>query len=261
VSRLCCVESVGILRWSRGEFSEVEDIVLEEATVEIYLNGEFLVRLQALPRDLAELGVGYVVSEGFSTPGRVRAWSSRGFKIEVQAERLFSTEGTPSHTSSCGGGFVSTVIPDWVRPFDPSEGPAISPETVERASLVIMRGTELHKRTGATHVAGAFDPAGNPLFVYEDVGRHNAVDKVIGRVVMTNTRAEGLILAVSGRLTLEMAMKALRSGVRVLVSKSAPTSAAVRVARRFNLTLIGFARGNRFNVYSAPERLYLNPSA
>ncbi len=258
---MCCTGSIGILRWSGGELSEVEDVVVEEATVEIYLNGEFLVRLQALPSDLSELGVGYVVSEGLSTPEGVRAWGARGTRVEIQAEARPPARRTLTLTTSCGGGVASVALPEGIRPLDPSEGPTISPDAVERVSQTIMRGTELHRRTGATHVAGAFDSFGEPLFVYEDVGRHNAVDKVIGRAVMTHTSTKDIVLAVSGRLTLEMTLKALRSGVRVLVSKSAPTLAAVEVARRSNLTLIGFARGPRFNVYSAPERLSLIPPA
>ncbi len=247
------MEGVEILRWSRGEFSEVEDVVVVEVPVEIYLNGEFLARLQALPSDLTELGVGYVVSGGFSAPEGVMAWRSRGARVEVQAQARHAP-GSQSTTVSSGGA-ASAAFPEGVGPFDPSEGPIIFPEAVVRVSQIITRGTELHRGTGATHVAGAFNPLGDPLFVYEDVGRHNAVDKVVGRAVMTRTPIGDLVLAVSGRLTLEMTLKALRSGVRVLVSKSAPTLAAVEVARRFNLTLIGFARGNRFNVYSAPERL------
>ncbi len=257
MSHPCCVEGVEILRWSRGRFSEARDVVVEEVPVEIYLNGEFLVRLQALPSDLTELGVGYVVSEGYSAPENVRAWRSRGARVEVQAEDGH-TPGAPSPTPSHDVA-ASAIIPEGVMPFDPSEGPIASPEAVKRVSQTITRGTKLHRKTGATHVAGAFTPLGDVLFLYEDVGRHNAVDKVIGRAVMTKAPLGDVILAVSGRLTLEMALKALRSGVKILVSKSAATLAAVEVARRFNLTLIGFAREGRFNVYSAPERLTLSP--
>ena len=114
---------------------------------------------------------------------------------------------------------------------------------------------DLFAATGAVHAAAAFDGDGNVLLTREDVGRHNAVDKVIGAMLLAGQLpASGCGLFVSGRASVEMVQKAWAGGFGTLVAVSAPTSLAVHAARRANLVLAGFVRGDRFNVY-APERL------
>jgi FdhD protein len=114
---------------------------------------------------------------------------------------------------------------------------------------------ELFGTTGAVHAAGAFDASGTVRLVREDVGRHNAVDKVIGAMLLAgDLPATGLGLFVSGRASVEMVQKAWAAGFGTLVAVSAPTALAVDAARRANLTLAGFMRPDRFNIY-APERL------
>jgi FdhD protein len=113
----------------------------------------------------------------------------------------------------------------------------------------------LFAATGAVHAAAAFDAEGNVLLTREDVGRHNAVDKVIGAMLLAGQLpASGRGLFVSGRASVEMVQKAWAGGFGTLVAVSAPTALAVHAARRANLVLVGFVRGDRFNVY-APERL------
>jgi FdhD protein len=111
-------------------------------------------------------------------------------------------------------------------------------------------------RTGGLHAAGLFGTDGRALLIREDVGRHNAVDKVVGRLLLEGELpARGTILAVSGRAGYELVQKAVAAGIPALVAVGAPSSLAIQVARRFGLTLVGFLRGERFNVYSGWERL------
>jgi FdhD protein len=111
-------------------------------------------------------------------------------------------------------------------------------------------------RTGGLHAAGLFDKTGKLLCVREDVGRHNAVDKVVGRALLDgDLPASTSILVVSGRAGYEIVQKSISAGIPVLAAVGAPSSLAVALAREFNQTLVGFLRGDRFNVYAAPERL------
>ncbi|MEM3268770.1 MAG: formate dehydrogenase accessory sulfurtransferase FdhD, partial [Metallosphaera sp.] len=110
--------------------------------------------------------------------------------------------------------------------------------------------------TGGLHAAGLFSTEGEMLYLYEDVGRHNAVDKIVGRLLMRNELpASSTILQVSGRIGYEIVSKAIMAGIPVVSGISAPTSYAIKIAEDSGITLIGFSRGESFNVYAHPERI------
>jgi FdhD protein len=114
-------------------------------------------------------------------------------------------------------------------------------------------------RTGGLHAAGLFDAGGELIALREDVGRHNAVDKVVGRLLLDGRLpASNMQLVVSGRAGYEIVQKSIGAGIPLMAAVGAPSSLAVAMAREFNQTLVGFLRGDRFNVYSAPDRLTKN---
>jgi FdhD protein len=113
------------------------------------------------------------------------------------------------------------------------------------------------ERTGGLHAAGLFSAAGELLHAREDIGRHNALDKVVGRMLLDGKLpASSNILVVSGRAGYEIVQKSIAAGIPILAAVGAPSSLAVALAREFNQTLVGFLRGMRFNVYSAGERIH-----
>ena len=135
-------------------------------------------------------------------------------------------------------------------------GPRLEPATVAALPDRLRSAQGVFDSTGGLHAAGIFDPDGEVVTVREDVGRHNAVDKLIGWAVLQNRLplTENVVM-VSGRSSYEILQKCLSAGVPIVCSVSAPSSLAVDVAARFGMTLIGFVRGSRFNVYAGPERI------
>ena len=140
-------------------------------------------------------------------------------------------------------------------------GPVLAPELLYGLPDRLREAQGLFAVTGGLHAAALFDAAGRLIAVREDVGRHNALDKLVGWALLEDRLPlHGHLVLVSGRSSYEILQKCLVAGVPVVCSVSAPSSLAVELALRFGVTLVGFLRGDRFNVYSGPERLAV-PSA
>jgi FdhD protein len=169
----------------------------------------------------------------------------------VSLERHFLT------TSACGVCGRASLDALHLRgyPLVPP-GPAITPDLVTSLPERLRAAQGLFSATGGLHAAGLFDHQGDLLALREDVGRHNALDKVIGGALLHGTLplAEHIVL-VSGRVSYEIVQKCLAAGVPVICAISAPSSLAVAVAREFGITLVGFLRGARFNIYTHPQRI------
>jgi FdhD protein len=167
-------------------------------------------------------------------------------------ERRFSV------TASCG--ICGTATLDQLRRrCDPlGSGPSVAVSTLLALPDALRRSQRLFEQTGGLHAAGLSDPEGTVLSVREDVGRHNAVDKLVGRSLLDDTLPLGdRVLVVSGRVSFEIVQKAALAGIPILAAVSAPSSLAVTTARDLGMTVVGFIRGPRANVYSHPERVDL----
>jgi FdhD protein len=153
----------------------------------------------------------------------------------------------------CGATTVESLALDFA-PLPP--GPVVEPALLLRLAEELRAEQHVFDQTGGLHAAGLFDATGRLVALREDIGRHNAVDKVVGRALLDGLLpAAAHVLVVSGRGGYEIVQKAVAAGIPVVAAVGAPSSLAVATARRFNLTLAGFLRAGRFNVYSAPERL------
>jgi FdhD protein len=176
---------------------------------------------------------------------------------DVPAPELAGLERHFFATSACGVCGKAGLEALELRVTEPvPPGPEVSPELIARLPARLREAQGLFSVTGGLHAAALFDPDGSLLAVREDVGRHNALDKLVGWAFL-----EGLLplhrhlVLVSGRSSYEILQKCLVAGVPVICAVSAPSSLAVELADRFGLTLIGFLRGDRFNVYSGAERI------
>jgi FdhD protein len=182
-------------------------------------------------------------------------------RVELRPEIAFTFENRERHfttTSSCGvcGKTSLDSLALRTSPLPDTDRPWLAPGVVHRLPATLRQAQPTFEQTGGLHAAALFDSAGNLLSVREDVGRHNAVDKLIGaELLVGRVPLADRVMLVSGRASFELAQKALAAGIPVLAAVGAPSSLAVELATRFGLTLLGFVRDHRFNVYAHPRRL------
>ena len=266
-----------VRKWSSGAWSEVPDAVVTEEPLQLMLDGVPLSVVMRTPGDDIELALGLMFAEGIvrslDAIGHVRISAESGEtasgisvdsslvesnQIDVQLTEAPRRRPERSMLSSSACGVCGAVLIEDLRrdlaqlPAGPTIDPALLPPLVER----LRSGQGVFERTGGLHAAGLFSSGGDLICMREDIGRHNAVDKVVGRMLLDGRLpARDAILVVSGRAGYEIVQKSITAGMPLLAAVGAPSSLAVALSREFNQTLVGFLRGERFNVYAAPERL------
>ena len=267
----------GIERRERSAYdgglgAPVSDELVVEAPLSIRIAGEVLVTTMRTPGDDSALALGFLFAEGLI--GRARdlgtvAHCGRpgeegyGNALEITAgpgavldlDRLAASRRGTLVSSSCGVCGRASIDDLMARVGERPVGPSVDPELLVRAPDILRSGQPAFARTGAIHAAAVLDAAGTLLALAEDVGRHNAVDKVVGRLLRREALAPGQILVVSGRTSFDIVQKAAVAGFEAVVAVSGPSTLAVDLAERSGLVLAGFARGGRMNVYAHPERL------
>lgn len=250
-----------IRRYAEGSASSTGDVVAREEPLEVRLNGQTLVYLMRLPGDEIPLAVGFLVSEGLiedRSQIELASHCSEGGGNLVDIKAKVSTDTSRYGDArvvrtGCGGADLDREVDlDGIRVDSPAR---FSPGVIARAPGFLLERQGIFKATGGTHGAGIFDERGRVVVVMEDVGRHNAVDKVVGFTLLAGERADDKGLVLSGRLSYEMVLKAARAGIPLVCSVSAPTSLGVEVGVRTGVTMVGFLREGNFNVYSCPERI------
>jgi FdhD protein len=266
-----------IRRFAAGEWTDAPDAVVTEEPLQLLLDGKPLAVVMRTPGADIELALGLMFAEGIIRSPR----DVRGLRISAEAgetEARVDVESVlvesnqvdvqlatkprrkpersmlaSSACGVCGTQMIEDLRHDLaVLPSGLVADPALLPSLVDR----LRSGQGVFDRTGGLHAAGLFDANGEVVAVREDVGRHNAVDKVVGRMFLDGRLpAAEMLLVVSGRAGYEIVQKSIGAGIPVLAAVGAPSSLAVALAREFNQTLVGFLRGERFNVYSGQQRL------
>jgi FdhD protein len=250
-----------VTRFRAGRESEVADHVAVEEPLTLQVNGVTTTTTMRTPGHDIELALGWLVSEGVvARPSDVvGAVACDENTVEVRlASHLAPPAPRLTITSSACGICGTDSIADVMARRSDTHPPTLHIDTTVVTSLPdrLRDAQSAFDRTGGLHAAGLFTQAGDPVCVREDVGRHNAVDKVVGWAFQREALpASDWLLQVSGRASFELTQKAVMAGVPLLAAVSAPSSLAVDLARESGLTLVGFSRGESFNCYSAAERL------
>jgi FdhD protein len=266
------------LRWGEQGLKPAPERVAVEAPLAIEIAydraGQRVFRLLAVtmrtPGEDEDLALGFLYCEGLIdgaadvVGGEALEKNSRGEKIVTwrahlarpPAEELLRVSRGFITSSACGLCGRNTLEGLRLRAPQGRE-PEISLDGRKIADMPdrLRQGQEMFSETGGCHGAGLFDPDGEALLVREDVGRHNAVDKIVGAALKGGVSTAGRVLVLSGRAGFELVQKAAAAGLAAVVAVGAPSSLAVALAEDADLTLIGFTREGRFNVYAHPERL------
>lgn len=256
---------VRVTRWRDGHTESAGDVVAEEAPVALRFQGTPYVVMLATPADLEDLAVGFTLSEGLvAEPAEIRGVrtltedGALALDIDIAAPRfaqLLQRQRNLSARTGCGLCGAET-LEGAIRQLAPIATPLeISAPALHAALAELAARQPLNERTGSVHAAAWALPDGGIQLVREDVGRHNALDKLIGALVRAGSDLTRGYVIITSRASYEMVQKAATVGVPLLVAVSAPTAFAIRLAENCGMTLVGFARPGQHVIYAHPARL------
>jgi FdhD protein len=252
--------SDGVVKLSFDEYNhtwqQTEGEVIEEGFVSIFVNGAELATVMSSPREQDRLALGFLCNEGIiSSMDEVRAIHvcPSGACVDVWLRRSDFVRPTRLIlTSGCGGGVTFDDLTKAIEPLKSDR--SIAPEKLFTLMNGMQQRGSLYARARGVHTSALSDGE-NLLAVAEDVGRHNTIDKLRGACLIEKIDPLGKILLSTGRISSEMINKAARMGCPIVASRTSPTSLSVKLAREWNITLIGYLRRDSMRVYAHAERL------
>ncbi|MDD3654331.1 MAG: formate dehydrogenase accessory sulfurtransferase FdhD [Desulfotomaculaceae bacterium] len=252
-----------IVRYNQGKARPDHEFIVDEIPLTVYVNDNELATLICSSGAYKELAVGFLINEGIiknysdikditfnETDGLM--WVETTFPVK-QTETFLKRQ----IASCCGKGRACLYFVNDVTQLEPvnSSKQFAAPHLLHMIGL-LEYGSETYEKTHGVHSAAMGDDTGL-LAMFDDIGRHNAVDKVLGYALLNQLTTADKCLLLSGRISSEILIKAGHSGIPIVVSRAAPTSLAVDLADQFGIALVGFARGERMNVYSHPEKVIM----
>ncbi len=250
------------IQYEQYEFQKWKSIdagTIVEMPVSLTVNGEVWLTFMCTPVDLEALAVGFLYNEGIIKKinevedARV---CEHGDNVDVWLTHTAEQPTSWRRTSGCTGGV--TAVDLLARPNVSLNGNnlKVQPEAIGRLVEMLFEAQSLYRETGGVHTSVLSDGE-KILLSAEDIGRHNTLDKIAGLCLMNNIWPETKILMTTGRISSEMLQKAAQLNVPILISRTSPSSLSIEMAERYGITLIGYARKHRFNVYSNAQRVGL----
>jgi len=267
------IEITEVIEWRDGSERRVTDYLAAEEPLAITVNGTPLTVTMRTPGHDLELAAGFLLTEGVIDAPEQITQIRAATDDATGKSNLVEVEITPgsydpasmqrnfyaaSSCGICGKASIESIRRRGLQPPNPNF--RVTPEILCSLSHKLRSDQAVFEKTGGLHAAGLFTSNGDLMEICEDIGRHNAVDKIIGSAVLQKRLPlSEHIMMVSGRGGFELAQKAIAGGIPLMASVSAPSSLAVKLSREMGLTLIGFLRDQRFVVYSHPERCSNKP--
>ncbi len=248
-------------RWSEGALNPVELAVARETAVSLRLNGREIITLLATDEALDFLAAGFLKGEGFVSRREqiqaIRVDAAAGtvdveaVDVDPLAERLLERRAV---TSGCGKGTTFTHALDALQSRQAPPGPRVAAAQVRALVHELLRGSDLYRTAGGVHSAALASPE-RILIFRDDIGRHNAVDKIHGECFLRDLPVDDKLLLTTGRVSSEILVKAAKLGVPILVSRSSPTDLALELAERTGITVVGQVRGGGLTLFSGEGRI------
>ena len=246
-------EQVDAINYFDGNVKEVEETIVQDETITITINGTINRSLSGLNDSLTEFAVGYLFNENLvESINDIKKVEIEDTKINIEIDDRLLKNNETVLCSDSAGGWRSKIKN--VKKVE-SDFQVTSGELLARIEE-LKNNAEIWQATGGTHVAGISD--GKEFVVKEDVSRHVAVDKVIGYGILNGFDLSNSYVVYSGRMPADMVIKITRVGIPILVSNAAPAYSGYKIAEKGNVTLVGFVRGQRFNVYNNLGRVIFN---
>ncbi|KQZ00515.1 formate dehydrogenase family accessory protein FdhD [Pseudolabrys sp. Root1462] len=259
------VRTVERLAWRAGRFTSGERAISEETAVAFTYNGTTYAVMMATPQDLEDFAVGFTVTEGLvASPDEIERIEvlelEAGIELQMRlnesrAGALAARRRFLAGPTGCGLCGIESLT-EAMRPLQPlADHVAVSPRDIMRAMAALPDLQTINQQTHAVHGAAFYRPADDGLIMREDVGRHNALDKLCGALLRDDISRQSGFALVTSRLSIEMIQKAATVGIPILVAVSAPTALAVRAADSVGMTLVAVARSDGFEVFTHPQRI------
>lgn len=241
----------------KGSIAErIDDLVVIEYPFTIFIDDEEIITLLCTPKCLKELSIGFLLSESiienFDDILKIQIDENNGRGYVYLKERKKLTESLLNKrtiTSGCGKGTVFYNVIDSFKSKKIEQLISVNADDVVRLMKEFNHKSELFLTTGGVHSCALCDLE-KILYFQEDIGRHNALDKILGAALMDNLDLKDKIILTSGRISSEILIKSAKRGIPAIISRSAPTSLAVDISRELNILLIGFARADKMNIYN-----------
>lgn len=256
-------KDIVVKKFEDGQMFPREDLVIKEYPLTIFLNGEEFITLMCTPDSLDYLVLGFLSSQGFIESKEdirsIKINEESGIaNIEINRNNLLTCKFYGKGSITTGGGqeisFYSII--DALKTKKIYNRFEVSKEYILKISSEFNKRSELFIKTGGVHSCLLCNKR-EVLIFHEDVGRHNAIDKVIGEAFIKDINLDDKIIFTSGRMSSEMLLKSGKARIPIVVSRSAPTDLAVDIARELGITLVGFARGEKMTVYSHGNRILI----
>jgi FdhD protein len=249
-------KSIHYERYEFNKWVSFDADTIVETPVSLTVNGQAWITFMCTPVELEAMAIGFLYNEGIidhmEAVADVRV-CEHGDNVDVWLNHEAQQPKSWRRTSGCTGGV--TAVDALARPdvsFDENR-PTFKPETIGHLVEMLFESQELYRETGGVHTSALSDGE-KILLSAEDIGRHNTLDKIAGLCLMNNVWPDTRILITTGRISSEMLQKAARLQAPILISRTSPSSLSIEMAERYGITLIGYARRQRFNVYSNAQR-------